>query len=162
MRQIQVLVWCDACNRADRIPTPAVVTITLAIDGDPKTLDLCEDDFKPLAELYSSHGLKPDKKTKKSAAEPPRAAPKAATAAGVQEWRCPKCPPDRAPFGSRSIAMSHLMSQMHGMTNLEASHAIPPPGPTHECPTCGVLLPAHAATVAKHYIQVHDGVRPAA
>lgn len=61
--------------------------------------------------------------------------------------QCPVCVKD---FAGRRAAISHCVAR-HGMTEVQASHAVPPDGVGAECPVCGFLcqegtgLAQHAA-----------------
>lgn len=58
------------------------------------------------------------------------------TPASARARRCPICGDE---YVSRQAAIAHCETR-HGMTNVEASHAVRPDGPAEECPTCGYLL----------------------
>lgn len=62
-RQLVIHDWCDVCQRDEGAQVEGQ-TLTMALDGKPRALELCETHYaqlvKPLADVLAELGRKPD------------------------------------------------------------------------------------------------------
>lgn len=118
---------CDSCG------TEGAETFgPMDLGGGSRTVDLCPGcqdvaGVPKLRMLLDEYG---------AVAEHARPMPRPVVSSSPTARTCPICGVE---YSNRRAAIDHCAVN-HGMTVVEASHAVRPDGPAEECPTCGFLL----------------------
>lgn len=147
MKEMRVLVWCDACFEEDNeAQVEGETTMAISLNGRTRhSLDLCRRHRKelitPLMELLTAKGTPPDK----IELDVRRSQPPVGAARLSDRWTCPICKDTM----NRTSAVGHVWSKHHEDER--------PEGPTR-CPECGwpEADDATAQAVSMHRYRAHQ------
>jgi hypothetical protein len=127
---VRTVLVCDRCESepAEKVP--------ISVNGTRHRLDLCTEcrdklNLPRLQQLIAEYGAVDEGATP---ARPTRRKP-TKTPAPAKPYRCPAC---GYASGDRRETLTHC-ANVHAMSVVNASRAVPPHGPTIECETCGYL-----------------------